>query len=181
MKLQHFFALAISFCLQVAAHAQALEPAIQAKIDEQVKAIQTWASDPVIVKAVKEHNANLPADQAAMTQDKWKTLSVLDPWVRSFAKNEAGQLLKNKKNDAISEAFISGADGLKVSFLAKPTNWSHKGKTKHEDPMGGKTWQGAVEVDESTGLQQIQIAVPIMDAGKPIGSLVLGLSLSKLQ
>ncbi len=181
MKLHHFFALAIGFCLQVATHAQAPEPAVQAKIDEQVKAVQTWASDPIIVKAVKEHNSNLPADQAAMTQDKWKTLSVLDPYVRAFAKNEAGQFLKNKKNDAIAEAFISGAEGMKVAFLAKPSNWSHKGKPKHDEPMSGKTWQGAVEVDESTGLQQVQIAVPILDGGKPIGSLVLGLSISKLQ
>ena len=46
--------------------------------------------------------------------------------------------------------------------------------------MAGKTWQGPIEVDESTGLQQIQVAVPVLDSGKPIGSLVIGLSLAKL-
>jgi len=46
--------------------------------------------------------------------------------------------------------------------------------------MTGKTWQGQPEVDESTGLQQVQVAVPILDGGKPIGSLVVGLSLTKL-
>ena len=46
--------------------------------------------------------------------------------------------------------------------------------------MAGKTWQGAVEVDESTGTQQIQVAVPVMDGGKAIGSLVVGFAVSKL-
>jgi len=46
--------------------------------------------------------------------------------------------------------------------------------------MTGKNWQGAVEVDESTGLQQIQVAVPVLDGDKAIGSMVVGLSLTKL-
>jgi hypothetical protein len=172
---------ALCLCAQASLLAQALEPAVRAKVDEQIKTIQNWASDAILVKAVKEHNAALPPDQAAMTQEKWKSLSILDPFVRSFNKNEAGQFLKSKKTDAISEAFASGADGLKVAFLAKTSNWSHKGKPKHDEPMNGKTWQGPVEVDESTGLQQVQIAVPVLDGGKPIGSLVVGLAVSKLK
>ncbi len=161
--------------------AQEIDASLQAKIDAQVKTIAVWAADPAIVKAVKEHNASLPAEQSAMTQDKWKSLSILDPLVRSFSKNDAGQFLKTKKSDLISEGFLSGADGLKVAFLAKPTNWSHKGKPKHDVPMTGKTWQGPIETDESSGVQQIQVAVPVLDGGKPIGSLVIGLSIAKLK
>jgi hypothetical protein len=163
------------------AHAQGLDPAVQSKVDAAVKTAQAWAADPVIVNAVKAHNANLPADQAAMTQDKWKALSILDPAVRAFTKNEAGEFLKAKKTAAVTEAFLSGADGFKVAFLSKPSNWSHKGKAKHDVPMTGKTWQGAVEVDESTGQQQIQVAVPVLEGDKAIGSLVVGLSISKLE
>ena len=157
-----------------------IDPALQAKVDAQVKAIQAWASDPAIVAAVKAQNANPPADFAAMTQEKWAAATVLDPFVRQFTKNPAAAFLKTKKSDAMSEMFVSAADGRKVAFLAKTTNWSHKGKPKHDVPMTGKTWQGAVEVDESTGVQSIQVAVPVMDAGKPIGSLVVGLAISKL-
>jgi hypothetical protein len=160
--------------------AEGLDAAVQAKIDAQVKAVQTWASDPILVKAVKTQNAALPADHAAMTQEKWKSLTILDPFVRTFSNNEAGAFLKGKKGGAVSEAFLSDAAGLKVAFLAKTTSWSHKGKAKHDEPMTGKTWQGPVEVDESTGVQQIQVAVPVLDDGKPIGSLVIGLSLAKL-
>ena len=173
-------ALGLTWLAPQGAAADALDGALQAKLDAQIKTIQTWAADPVLVKAVKEHNAALPADQAAMTQDKWKALTVLDPFVRSFAKNEAGTLLKSKKTEAVSEAFLSDAAGLKVAFLSKSTSWCHKGKPKHDVPMTGKTWQGPVEVDESTGLQQVQVALPVLDGDKPIGSLVVGVSLAKL-
>jgi hypothetical protein len=46
--------------------------------------------------------------------------------------------------------------------------------------MAGKTWQGKVEVDESSGLQQLQISVPVIIDGKPAGSLVVGVSLLKI-
>ena len=85
-----------------------------------------------------------------------------------------------KKNQVISEAFVSAADGTKVGFLAKTTSWIHKGKPKHDGPMTGKAWQGEVEKDQSTGLEQIQIAVPVLDGGTAIGSVVVGLQLARL-
>lgn len=174
-------ALVTAGCLlPVALAAQGLDAALQAKVDAKVKEVQAWAADPIIVNAVKAHNASPSAEAAAMTADKWKGLPILDPFVRSFTKNPVAEFLKSKKGDVVSEAFVSGADGAKVAFLSKPTNWSHKGNKKHEDPMSGKTWIGPVEVDESTGVQQVQVAVPVLDGGKPIGSLVVGLSISKL-
>jgi hypothetical protein len=167
-------------CLLPSALAQSITPAVQAKIDAQIKVIATWAADAAIVDAVRAHNASVPADQASLNQEKWKALTVLDPLVRSFAKNPAGVFLKSKKTDLITEAFLSDAAGLKVAFLAKTSGWSHKGKDKHDVPMTGKTWQGPVEVDESSGQQQLQVAVPVLDGGKPIGSLVVGLSIAKL-
>jgi hypothetical protein len=161
--------------------AEALDAAMQAKVDAKLKDIQAWAADPVIVNAVKAHNTSLPAESASMTQDKWKGLSVLDPAVRGFTKNEAAVFLKSKQAGAVTEAFLSGADGLKVAFLAKTSGWSHKGKEKHDVPMSGKTWQGPVETDESTGQRQLQVAVPVLDGGKRIGSLVVGLNPAKLE
>ncbi len=180
MKSKNLFLAAILFLNGVLASAETLAPAIQAKVDEQIKGIVGWAADPVIVDAVKTHNGTVPADQAALNQDKWRALTVLDPLVRSFAKNPVGQLLKTKKGEFITEAFVSDAAGFKVGFIAKTSNWCHKGKPKHDVPMTGKTWQGPIEVDESSGQQQLQVAVPVLDGDKVIGSLVVGLSVTKL-
>lgn len=156
------------------------DTAEQAKIDGKVAEIKAWAADPAIVAAVVAHNAQMPADQAGMTQEKWKTLSLLDPFVRGFAKNEAGVALKARKGAWTAEAFVSDAKGFKVAFLAKPSNWCHAGSPKHDVPMTGKVWQGSAAVDESSGLQQLQVAVPVLDNGRPVGTLVVGLSLGKL-
>ena len=152
----------------------------QAKVDAKLKTFQEWGVDAKIVAAVKDYNTNPPAEAKAMTNDKWKTLTLLDPFVRSLAKNDLAEYLKAKKDDAITELFVSGADGGKIAFFAKTSSWTHKGKDKHDQPMAGKIWQGAVEVDESTGKQQIQISVPVLDGGTPIGSMVIGLGISKL-
>jgi hypothetical protein len=173
--------LTLTLVSQAAFAGEALEPEVQAKLDAQLGQLKQWGADPALVEAVRQHNSSLPADDAAMTQEKWKSLTVLDPFVRSFSKNAAGQYLKSKKTELVGEAFVSGSDGLKVGFLNKSTNWSHKGSAKHETAMKGGTWQGKPEIDESSGLVLVQVSVPVVDGGKPIGSLVVGLVVSKLK
>jgi hypothetical protein len=159
---------------------QGLAPDIRAKVDSKVKQLQSWSTDAHFVAAVKAHNAGLTADEKAMTNDKWKTLTLLDPFVRGYSKNELGQYLKTKKSEEVAEIFVSGEDGTKVAFLSKTTSWTHKGKDKHQVPLTGKVWVGAVEVDESTGLQCVQVGLPVLDGGKPVGSIVVGLAVAKL-
>ena len=160
---------------------QSLDQALQAKVDARIKEIAAWGSDPVLVEAVRAHNAAVPPEYAALTQDQWRSLTVLDPVVRGLTKGPVGQFLKAHRDEVVTEAFVSDAAGLKVGFIAKTTFWCHLGKAKHDVPMTGKTWQGPVEVDESSGQQQLQVAVPVMDGDRPIGSLVVGLSVNKLK
>ena len=163
------------------AAAQPLTPEVKAKVDAKLKEIQTWSCDPVLVAAVKAHNAGLSADEKVMSNEKWSKLTVLDPMVRSYTRNAAANFLKSKRDDQVSEAFLSGADGTKAGFLSKPSSWSHADKDKHRVPMTGKTWIGPIALDDSTGLQLVQVGVPVLDAGKPVGSLVVGLAVSKLK
>jgi hypothetical protein len=160
---------------------QTMTPELKAKVEARAKQLQGWSTDPVIVAAVKAHNASPPAGAKDMTQEKWKQLSILDPFVRSFNRNPLGQYLKSRQDGEISECFVSGADGTKVAFLAKTTNWTHIDKDKHKVPMTGKTWIGPEEVDESSGQLQVQVGLPVWDGGKPIGSIVVGLSVAKLK
>lgn len=173
----------IALSLLLASHGAlgaALDSAAQAKVDAKMKEVQSWAADHAVVEAVKAYNGAKAAEAVAMDQSKWSAATVLDPFVRSLTKNTAAEFLKAHKGEVVSEAFVSGADGGKVAFLAKPTSWNHQGKPKHDAPMSGKTWRGEVEVDQSSGLQQIQVAVPVLDGTRPIGSLVVGLSVIKL-
>jgi len=159
---------------------QSLPPEVKAKVEAKLAQVKGWSTDATIVTAVKEHNANPPAADKAMTNEQWSRLTVLDPYVRGFARNALGSYLKSKRDDQMVECFVSGADGTKVAFLSKTTYWSHGDKEKHRIPMSGKVYIGPIALDESTGQQLVQIGLPVLDAGKPIGSIVIGLAVSKL-
>jgi hypothetical protein len=159
-------------------------PEIKVKLDAKIKQLAAFSTDSEIVKEVKAHNAApASAEAAAMTNDQWHSLTVLDPFVRATAKTPLSEYLKAKKSadDTIAKVFVSGADGSKVGFDAKTEHWTHKGMPKHEVPMTGGTWIGSVKVDDSTGQQLIQVGLPVLDDGKPIGSIVFGLRVDKLR
>jgi hypothetical protein len=159
---------------------EGFSPAMQARINARVVEIKAWAADPVIVQAVSAYNLKPPADHVALTDAAWKALPATSPLVVSFTQNPAGVLLKSKQAAWVAEAFVSDAKGVKVAFLAKPTHWTHAGNPKHDEPMAGKVWQGKVELDKSSGQNQLQVAVPVLDAAqKPIGSLVVGITVEQ--
>jgi hypothetical protein len=153
---------------------------VQARIDQWITTAREWAAAPALVAAVVAQNQQPPPAYAGMTQEKWAALAETDPLVQRLMRNEIAQLLRAKRTEAVAEAFLSDASGAKVAFLAKPTNWSHQGKPKHDEPMAGKVWQGKLELDRSSGMRQIQIAVPVLKDGTPVGSLVVGVALSAL-
>lgn len=159
-------------------------PEIKSKLDAEIKQLQSLSTDPEVVNPVKAHNsAPASAEAMAMTNDKWRGLTVLDPFVRAVAKSPLSDYLKTKKksDDVVAKVFVSGADGFKVGFDAKTEHWTHKGMPKHEVPMTGETWIGSVKLDDSTGQQLIQVGLPVLDEGKPIGSIVIGLRVDKLR
>lgn len=158
----------------------ATEGTLQQKLAPRIQVILKWASDPVIVDAVVAQNRRLPSRYSDMTQPRWEALSRVDPFVVAFTTNKAGQFLRASRKAEISEAFLNDAAGYKVAFLSKPTNWQHRGKSKHDQPMAGKIWRGPIEIDASSATKQIQIAVPVLDQGKPVGSLVVGISVFEL-
>lgn len=154
---------------------------LDAKVKVKAQELKWLSTDPTVVAAVKAHNASPPAEFKDMSQEKWKALPVLDPLVRGLSKNALAEYLKGKRNEAVSELFVNGADGTKVALFNKTTSWSHKGKDKHEVPMKGQVWYGEPEVDASSGVEQVQIGLPVLDGGKPIGSVVVGLNVLKLK
>ncbi len=99
--------------------------------------------------------------------------------------NQAGRLLKKKLREGVgvyAEAFVSAAQGEKVAFVEKTTSYIHKGAAKFDVPFQtGKPWQGAPELDDSSQMYTVQISVPVVDADKRIGVLVVGVNVSHLE
>jgi hypothetical protein len=153
-----------------------------AKLEAEIKHLKLFSTDPEVVGAVKAYNSTPRSpEEKAMTNDKWHGLTLFDPFVRGVSKTALSVYLKTKRDDVITKIFVSGADGGKVGFDAKTEHWTHKGMPKHEVPMTGQMWTGPVKLDDSTGLQMIQVGLPVFDGGKPTGSIVFGLRVDKLR
>jgi hypothetical protein len=182
MSFKPLIKMAMLILISSAASSGQAPPELQAKLNAQIKRLETIGSDPQVVGAVRTYNST-PAtpESKAMTNDKWHSLTLFDPFVRAIGKNSLSEYLKAKRDDVIVKIFVSGADGGKVGFDAKTEHWTHKGMPKHDVPMSGKTWISTVKLDDSTGLQMIQVGLPVLDGGKPIGSIIFGLRTDKLR
>jgi hypothetical protein len=160
-----------------------MTPAVQGELDKQKVIVAAWAAEPAVVAAVKEQNTKGPLD--GMDNAKWKTTRRSDPAVKAFQSNAAGQLLKTRveaSGGAVAEAFLNAAKGEKVAFVEKTTSYIHVGQAKFDAPFSsGRAWQGKPEFDESTQAYAIQISVPVLDGGKPVGVLVVGVNLMHLE
>lgn len=156
---------------------------VQAELEKRKTELSGWAADAVVVGAVKEQNAKGPI--TGMDNPKWKLTKRSDPVVKAFQDCSAAKLLKDKVNadgGAFSEAFLSATQGEKVAFIEKTSSYIHKGSPKFDVPFNdNKPWQGKPEFDESTQTYAVQLAVPVLDGGKPIGVLVVGVNLSHLE
>lgn len=154
----------------------------KAAVTQHLAEVAKWAASPKVVADVKAQNARGPLE--GMDEGKWKSLKRSDPIVKAFQDGAAGKLLAEKlgaSKGLFVEAFLSGTRGEKVAFVGKTTSYIHVGKPKFDVPFTtGKPWIGQPEFDESTQSQTVQVSVPVVDGGKAIGVLVVGLSVSAL-
>jgi len=154
---------------------------IQKNITWQVWNANGWAASPVVVEAVLAQNAKGPIP--GMDNAKWGTVPESDPIVQGFINNEAGKFLTAEMagtNGICVSAFLSAAQGEKVAFTDKTGSYIHKGSDKFDVPFTtGKNWQGKPELEGKVYI--IQISVPVLSEGKPIGALVVDVDGSKLE
>ncbi len=154
------------------AQADSLPPNIQAKIDVYKKKLVEWAANPAIVAAVKAANAK--GGLAGMGNAKWTDLEEKDPVVLSFQHNEAGKTLSKWDGDkGISKLYLRDEKGNLVASSNKPLLYNNGSKPWIANPMKeGKPWSAAeVKPDPATQIKGVQIGVPVLDGGKPIGVL----------
>lgn len=158
-------------------------PKMQPKIDAYKKQAVTWAADPVIVKAVKDANAQGPLP--GMGNAKWRELKETDTIVSDFVTSATGQLLTKWMNaDAkgINKMVLSGNKSQRVAFTSMPAIYIGKGRPNFDEAFDGKLWhQGESKPDPSTNIDTVQIAVPVKDGGQVIGVLLVSLTAANLQ
>lgn len=165
------------------AQAGDITPKMQVKINAYKKQAASWATDPAIVKAVKDANAKGAIPM--MGNAKWRELKETDPIVSGFVTNPTGQLLTKWMNaDAkgINKIVLSGNKSQRVAYTSMPAIYIGKGKPNFDEAFEGKLWhQGESKPDPSTNIDTVQIAAPVKDGGDVIGVLLVSLTAANLK
>lgn len=173
----------MAWLISSTAMADDITPKMQKKIDVYKNQAASWAADLILVKAVKEANAQGPI--AAMGNAKWRELKETDPVVSGFVTSATGQLLTKWMNaDAkgINKVVLSGNKSQRVAFTSMPAIYIGKGKPNFDEAFEGKLWhQGESKPDPSTNIDTVQIAAPVKDGGQVIGVLLVSLTATNLQ
>lgn len=155
--------------------------------------IVEWASDPVLVAAIKKQNSETSAfDQARIDylDAKWRSgrFAEEEPLIVGVLTNEAADYLRTQvteSNGAITEAFVMDAQGLNVAASVATSDYWQGDEAKFQKTymVGANAVHfGDVELDDSTGAVQGQISLTIVDAetGNIVGAMTVGVDLKAL-
>jgi hypothetical protein len=143
---------------------------LAAKVETYKKKLVTWAADPVIVKAVKDANANgglIPG----MTNGKWDELADNDPQVTATLVTPASKLVKQWEADkGINKLFVRDAKGNMVAGSGKSLVYNAAARPPVKEAMKGKPWSATeIRPDPTTQIKSVHLSAPVLDGGNVIG------------
>jgi hypothetical protein len=184
MKMTHPLAAALIgtlFCVTVRA-----EDA-PASVKDLVPDLQTWGTDPVPVAAVKDRNGTAEAlDEVKATDAEWIAYTGVSEFMHTLMNNAAAEELKKleKSKPYFTELFLMDHLGANVAMTNKTSDYWQGDEPKFTESFkdgAGAVHVGKVKFDESAQTYLVQVSVPVMDAGKAIGAITVGVNLDELE
>ncbi|NNE88876.1 MAG: hypothetical protein HKN27_12430 [Silicimonas sp.] len=185
------FGIAALLALASPALANQYESAMRSYFEGNVS---QWATDPILVAAIKKQNFETSAfDQAEIdTLDaRWRSglFANDEPLIEGVLTNAASDFLRDQvaqSGGAITEAFVMDAKGLNVAASDATSDYWQGDEAKFQQTYlvgANAVHYGDVELDESTGAVQAQISMTIVDSetGYVVGAITVGVNLSALQ
>ncbi len=142
--------------------------------------IQKWTKNPILLESVRQHNDKRQTLAEIQQIDRQWLAGEIEDYSLSLQHNPAGQFLKQKilENPLYTEAFLCGEQGAVAGEYPKTTDYWQGDEDKFRQSYysgNGRVYFGAIELDQSTQQVSIQISVPVIDQGKTIGVLIVGL------
>lgn len=154
---------------------------MQSVIATHTLRIKEWAASPLLIDAVREQNLqNTGLEEIKRFNNDWIN-GKADDLATTLLTNPSGRFLHEKinKNDMLyTEAFLCDNKGAVVGEYPKTTDYWQGDEDKFirsYNNGNGRDYIGALEFDESTQTYSVQVSVPVLDDGKTIGVLVVGL------
>lgn len=153
---------------------------------DMVPDMQAWGSDPVLVAAVKEQNAKgMSLDDIKARDAEWRKVEGLDAQMEGMLSSAAGKRMVELENSApyYFELFLMDNQGANVAMTNKTSDYWQGDEAKWQESFkngAGAVHLGEVEFDDSAQSYLVQVSVPVMDSGKAIGAITIGVSLDDI-
>ena len=156
---------------------------IQVVLAPKINAVKRLAANATVIDAVKVQNAEeTTIEQIQQIDNEWRSTKTLTEFKRSLQRNPAGRFLRRRvrRNPTYGEAFLTDKRGANVAAYPATSDYWQGDETKFTasyNDGNGKVFIGNVEYDESSQTHAAQVSVPVIDQGKAIGVLVMGVQL----
>ena len=162
--------------IPLASLASELPAAVAGKVEAAKKRLQEMASDAAVIAAVREANGR---DSGGMNNGKWSDLADGDATVKAVTGSKVSlQLAKwETADDNINKLVLRDQKGNLVGASTRPLLFNNATRPQFANPMKGQAWAAPeVKPDPTTQVPSVQLGVPVMDAGKAIGVLHVGVT-----
>ncbi len=158
-----------------------LSKRMKAIIAVHVERIKELARSSVLIESVRGQNQKgMSLEEIRKIDQEWIAGKRGD-FVMELQTNPSGTFLYNKLSENRSiyvEAFLCDNQGAVVGEYPKTTDYWQGDEDKFIKCFNngnGKVYVGPVAFDDSTKTISVQISVPVLDNGKTIGVLIIGL------
>lgn len=149
--------------------------------------LTAWGTDNTLIDAVKAQNAKGLTLEAIQARDAaWRKVEGLDAEMKHMMESAAAtKMLEFEKSQPyFFELFLMDNQGANVAMTNKTSDYWQGDEAKWQESFKGGTGAvhiGEVEFDESAQDYLVQISVPVMDAGKAIGAITIGVNIDSLE
>lgn len=177
-----FAIVAVSIVRTQAQSADALHKSLTA---ESVK-LKAWANDATIVGATKAQNGKKVAIAEVQRLDQQWIAGKARELVKQVTTGPCADHLRKlaSENPAYGEAFVSDDQGALVCATQTTSDYWQGDEAKFiraYDAGRGSVFIDRPRLDTSAKANLAQISLPIMDGGKAIGTITVGVDTTKLK
>lgn len=168
--------LAITVAVTLPVQAGELPADLAAKAAAATRQLLQWAADPVVLTAVREANSH---DASGMNNGKWTDVPATDPVAKSITHSKVGLLITKweSADSTLNKLVLRDQKGNAVGASMKPLLFNSANRPQFVHAIKGQPWIATeVKPDPLTQVPSVQVGVPVLDGGTPIGVLHAGVS-----
>lgn len=163
------------------------DPAIGREVKDIVPEVIRAAANMTVVQAVKEQNAKgTPLSRIQELDKDWMAAKEPTPFMQSHNSNSAAKTLGDieKSTPYLVEFILTDNQGANVAVTGMTSDYWQGDEPKFTNAYAGgagSVYIARPQKDKSTGIVISQVSVPVLDGGKAIGTLTVGVRIDRLK